>query len=148
MLGCVKPIPENRFTVLGNRNRPSPSLVCDICRSLLQHLRAPPPPSVRNRPQREDAPRASKFIICLEPNQTPLQNSSVAFRLGTKHNASSVWCQYCQKVLAHRIVSFATQKADILFLKKDNRILRQTSNPVCDSYKSQASSSWDKQHRA
>ena len=26
MLGCVKQIPENRFTVLGNQNRPSPSL--------------------------------------------------------------------------------------------------------------------------
>ena len=39
-------------------------------------------------------------------------------------------------------------QADILFLKHDSRILRQSSDPVCGSWKSQASSPWAKQHRA
>ena len=37
--------------------------------------------------------------------------------------------------------------ADILFVKHDSGIFRQTSNPVCGSWKSQASSPWAKQHR-
>ena len=35
-----------------------------------------------------------------------------------------------------------------LFLKHDSSIFRQSSNPVCGSWKSQASSPWAKQHRA
>ena len=38
--------------------------------------------------------------------------------------------------------------ADMLFLKHDRSILRQSCNPVCGSWKSQASSLWAKQHRA
>ena len=37
---------------------------------------------------------------------------------------------------------------DILLLRHDSRILRQSSNHVCGSWKSQASSPWAKQHRA
>ena len=37
-------------------------------------------------------------------------------------------------------------RADILFL--DSSIIRQSSNPVCGSWKNQASSLWAKQHRA
>ena len=37
---------------------------------------------------------------------------------------------------------------DILFLKHACSILRQSSSPVCGSWKSQASSLWAKQHRA
>ena len=40
------------------------------------------------------------------------------------------------------------RQADILFLKHVSRILRQSSIPVCGSWKSQASSLWAKQHRA
>ena len=39
-------------------------------------------------------------------------------------------------------------QADILFLKHDTSIFRQSPNPVCGSRKTQASSPWDKQHRA
>ena len=38
--------------------------------------------------------------------------------------------------------------ADILLLKHDSSIFRQSSNPVSGSWKSQASSPWAKQHRA
>ena len=40
------------------------------------------------------------------------------------------------------------QAPDILFLKQNSRIIRQSSNRVCGSWKSQASSLWAKQHRA
>ena len=40
------------------------------------------------------------------------------------------------------------RSADILFLKHDSSIFKQSSNPVCGSRKSQASSPWAKLHRA
>ena len=37
--------------------------------------------------------------------------------------------------------------SDILFINHDSSTFRQSSNPVCGSWKSQASSLWAKQHR-
>ena len=39
-------------------------------------------------------------------------------------------------------------KADILFPKHVSSIIRQSPNPVCGSWKIQASYPWQKQHRA
>ena len=53
-------------------------------------------------------------------------------------------------ITATQIVPLDTTQtqADILLLKHDSCIFRQSSNPVCGSWKSQASSSWAKQQRA
>ena len=47
-----------------------------------------------------------------------------------------------------KMSEWSDKVADILFLKHACNILRQSSNPVCGSRKSQASSPWAKQHRA
>ena len=39
-------------------------------------------------------------------------------------------------------------REDILFLNHDSSIFRHASNPVCGSWKSQATSPWAKQQRA
>ena len=57
---------------------------------------------------------------------------------------------YCQQWEPphSRPMQWQCQRApDILFLKHDSSIFRQSSNPVCGSWKSQASSPWAKQHR-
>ena len=48
----------------------------------------------------------------------------------------------------YNLEPFQKFRADILLLKTACSILRQSSNPLCDSWKSQASSLWAKQHRA
>ena len=45
-----------------------------------------------------------------------------------------------------RKTATAVFRPDILFPKHDSSIFGQLSNPVCSSWKSQASSSWAKQH--
>ena len=49
--------------------------------------------------------------------------------------------------MAMTLSAFAL-RSGILFLKHDSRILRQLSNPLCGSGKSQASSPSSKQHTA
>ena len=46
-----------------------------------------------------------------------------------------------------RKTATAVFRPDILFLKHESSIFRQSSNLVCGSWKSQASSPWAKQHR-
>ena len=52
------------------------------------------------------------------------------------------------KLNIHIIEPAYTLAAEVLALKQKSRILRHSSNPVCGSRKSQASSPWAKQHRA
>ena len=53
----------------------------------------------------------------------------------------------CESTFFRSFASCAGQ-ADVFFLKHARSILRQSSNPVCGSWKSQASSLWAKQHIA
>ena len=53
------------------------------------------------------------------------------------------------KFLVDTIAKISTRfRPDILFLKHNSSIFRQSSNPVCGTRKSHASSLWTKQHRA